>query len=212
VASAQARRNARLRARRAALTHPTVLEAGGPRASGMTRPGEKVFVLRGAAESSALPRGGRYPGGAMAVFRHRDPGVAGRDPPAGGDAQDRRSAARARAGEPTPRVAGAPPPPGLGLHGSTRWSRPLRPRHGAGSSTLAYRVAPRGSPGPGTSGKVGRAQPSCRYLRGRLGLRRRAAASNPSSSEPPGRRPGARAPTPCGRRGCAPIGRKPSLA
>jgi cell division protein FtsB len=40
------RENARLRARRAALTHPAVLEHEA-RGLGMTRPGEKVFVLRG---------------------------------------------------------------------------------------------------------------------------------------------------------------------
>ena len=40
------RENARLRARRAALTHPAVLEREA-RGLGMTRPGEKVFVLRG---------------------------------------------------------------------------------------------------------------------------------------------------------------------
>jgi cell division protein FtsB len=40
------RENARLRARRAALTHPAVLEREA-RSLGMTRPGERVFVLRG---------------------------------------------------------------------------------------------------------------------------------------------------------------------
>jgi cell division protein FtsB len=40
------RQNADLRARRAALTHPAVLEREA-RQLGMTRPGEKVFVLRG---------------------------------------------------------------------------------------------------------------------------------------------------------------------
>ena len=40
------RENAHLRARRAALTHPAVLEREA-RGLGMTRPGEKVFVLRG---------------------------------------------------------------------------------------------------------------------------------------------------------------------
>jgi cell division protein FtsB len=40
------RENAHLRARRAALTHPGVLEREA-RGLGMTRPGEKVFVLRG---------------------------------------------------------------------------------------------------------------------------------------------------------------------
>jgi cell division protein FtsB len=40
------RENARLRERRAALTHPAVLEREA-RGLGMTRPGEKVFVLRG---------------------------------------------------------------------------------------------------------------------------------------------------------------------
>jgi cell division protein FtsB len=40
------RENARLRERRAALTHPAVLEREA-RSLGMTRPGEKVFVLRG---------------------------------------------------------------------------------------------------------------------------------------------------------------------
>jgi cell division protein FtsB len=40
------RENARLRARRAALTHPAVLEREA-RGLGMTRPGERVFVLRG---------------------------------------------------------------------------------------------------------------------------------------------------------------------
>ena len=38
--------NKLLRARRAALTHPAVLEREA-RGLGMTRPGEKVFVLRG---------------------------------------------------------------------------------------------------------------------------------------------------------------------
>jgi cell division protein FtsB len=40
------RENARLRARRAALTHPAVLEREA-RSLGMTQPGERVFVLRG---------------------------------------------------------------------------------------------------------------------------------------------------------------------
>ena len=40
------RENARLRERRAALTHPAVREREA-RGLGMTRPGEKVFVLRG---------------------------------------------------------------------------------------------------------------------------------------------------------------------
>ena len=40
------RQNERLRARRAALTHPAVLEREA-RGLGMTRPGERVFVLRG---------------------------------------------------------------------------------------------------------------------------------------------------------------------
>ena len=46
VVASLKRENARLRARRAALTHPTVLEREA-RGLGMTRPGEKVFVLRG---------------------------------------------------------------------------------------------------------------------------------------------------------------------
>jgi cell division protein FtsB len=40
------RENARLKARRAALTHPVVLEREA-RGLGMTLPGERVFVLRG---------------------------------------------------------------------------------------------------------------------------------------------------------------------
>jgi cell division protein FtsB len=40
------RENLRLRGERAALTHPAVLEREA-RGLGMTRPGEKVFVLRG---------------------------------------------------------------------------------------------------------------------------------------------------------------------
>jgi cell division protein FtsB len=40
------RENAQLRERRAALTHPAVLEREA-RGLGMTRPGERVFVLRG---------------------------------------------------------------------------------------------------------------------------------------------------------------------
>jgi cell division protein FtsB len=40
------RENAHLRAERAALTHPAVLEREA-RGLGMTRPGERVFVLRG---------------------------------------------------------------------------------------------------------------------------------------------------------------------
>lgn len=40
------RENTRLLARRAALTHPVVLEREA-RSLGMTRPGERVFVLRG---------------------------------------------------------------------------------------------------------------------------------------------------------------------
>jgi cell division protein FtsB len=40
------RENARLRARHAALEHPAVLEREA-RELGMTRPGEKIFVLRG---------------------------------------------------------------------------------------------------------------------------------------------------------------------
>jgi cell division protein FtsB len=40
------RENKKLRGERSALTHPTVLEREA-RGLGMTRPGEKVFVLRG---------------------------------------------------------------------------------------------------------------------------------------------------------------------
>jgi cell division protein FtsB len=44
--SALKRENEHLRSERAALTHPAVLEREA-RGLGMTRPGEKVFVLRG---------------------------------------------------------------------------------------------------------------------------------------------------------------------
>jgi cell division protein FtsB len=46
VVASLKRENVRLRARRAALTHPGVLEREA-RELGMTQPGEKVFVLRG---------------------------------------------------------------------------------------------------------------------------------------------------------------------
>ena|SRR5919197_3434008 len=46
VVASLKRENAQLRARRAALTHPAVLEREA-RELGMTRPGERIFVLRG---------------------------------------------------------------------------------------------------------------------------------------------------------------------
>ena len=46
VVASLKRENTRLKAERAALTHPAVLEREA-RGLGMTRPGERVFVLRG---------------------------------------------------------------------------------------------------------------------------------------------------------------------
>jgi cell division protein FtsB len=46
VVASLKRENAHLRARRAALTHPAVLEREA-RGLGMTQPGERIFVLRG---------------------------------------------------------------------------------------------------------------------------------------------------------------------